>query len=274
MEKTKKNIGKVAIPGRISLYTIAGLGITGVGLLTGFFLSTNIGFSLSVIGLLLILFNFYYRFSANLPETTTPIPTKLLFLFWVTTLTINYLITNLFYNIFLLGFFLALVMRSTNIVLRRLYVKDKVQINKLLLIPVVGTTTLTFLCAFYFPVGYLYDIQGIFYELSWQVGNALWLIFTILISAIWVFPALTELDVALNYNNPTVSRKKFIYAGIKMLIPMICISIFQVLTVSIGFILTGGLHLGSWLMLISAGITIGIGIFIPHFMSGTIKVNP
>jgi len=270
MVSAEKNLSEIAIPGRFSIYTISGLGITGAGLLIGLFLSADIGFPLSLMGLLLILFNFYYRSSASIPESITPIPTKILFLFWITTLAINYLITNLFYNIFLLGFFLALVMRNTNIVLKRLYVKNKVQVNKILLIPAVSIAILTFLCAFYFPVGYLYDIQGLFYELSWQVGNALWLIFVILISAIWVFPALTVLDVALNYNDPKVSRKKMIYAGIKMLVPMICIFVFQVLTSSIGFILTGGFHLGSWLMFISAGVTLATGILISYIMKGTI----
>jgi len=114
LKTTKENINLnkreiLGIPGNFSIYTLIGIVITITGVILGFLISKDLGFSIGIVGLLLILFNFYLRSSLKSQKTVNQIPTKSLVLFFGGVLLINYIIYQLYYAIFLSAFSIAIM---------------------------------------------------------------------------------------------------------------------------------------------------------------------
>ncbi|MHA1310190.1 MAG: hypothetical protein ACTSQO_04600 [Candidatus Helarchaeota archaeon] len=248
------------IPGKFSIYTLSGLGITILGVIFGMFYYEDLGFTISIIGLLLILFNFYFINSVKKPKTINQIPSKYLVAFLGAVLLVNYLIYNLYYGLILLAFGTSLMLRSINITLRKLELKNDVPTRYILLIPIIITGTISFLCIFMFPIAYLLDPQANIIELNWMIGKIFGLILNIMIYSCWFFPILTCINVSLNADKITKVRNKFITSGIKIMIPSIILVVFYFINQIVTFILNPYIQLGGYLMFISGSILIISGL--------------
>ncbi len=248
------------IPPIFSKYTITGLIITIAGILVGFYFYDDLGFSLSLIGLLLIVFNFYLRSSSKNPNISQ-IPSKILTLFWAAVLLVNYLIYYLYYALLILGFSLALVLRIINIILRKLEVKNEIKTKYIPLIPIIAVSIITILCTFIYPIAYLLDPQDNIIELNWMIGKIFGLMLNILIYCMWYFPILTCINVSLNANRISKIRNKFITSGIKIMVPSLVLLVFYFINEIASFLLRPYIQLGGYLMLI-AGIILIISAFI------------
>ncbi|MHA1148345.1 MAG: hypothetical protein ACTSR8_08875 [Promethearchaeota archaeon] len=208
------------LPAKFSIYTLSGIVIISIGILLGYFYNKEMGFTFGLLGLIFILFNSYLRELLQSDANIKMINPKVLTLFWVGALALNYVIFQLPYTIIFLGFTMGLVLRIFNIIMHKLEKTTQKIIDKKKLILLIISSASLFFVAF-FPICSIVQNMGsggIYIDISWTVANVVGFIVYILFLSVLFFPVITGFDYLLNCDDPKEENKKFTISGIKSLL--------------------------------------------------------
>ncbi|MGQ4876883.1 MAG: hypothetical protein ACP6IY_22695 [Promethearchaeia archaeon] len=245
------------IPKKFSPFTIIGITILIICVNIKFFLNMTIAYFLGIFGLLLIMFNFYYRTSFQKVEGILSFNPKLLKIFWLLILIWTFFIFFSIDLIIVIGFFFALILRSVNIILRYFELENKINIDFIQKIYFISALIIIILCILLpicqIKISLPYGIISLnVYFLSLISVQNIFMYFLIVSS--WIFPMLTSIDNLLNNQDLEKYRKNFIFSGIKQSFISLILIIIALLNLIISLPIQIQLNIGIFLILVSASL--------------------
>ncbi|MHA1280974.1 MAG: hypothetical protein ACTSQP_00595 [Promethearchaeota archaeon] len=232
--------------------SLSGLAISIGGVLIGLILINYLGFIISILGLLLILINIYYRnvqLNNISPKMFPPISLVLFWLLAVIICSIIYRSPNI--SAFF-AFILAITLRVFNLLLHKAESLDTNDSDKRNLVLLLIALFILILTINFLPIFHIETIIG--------TAEKNFIVYLLIFSAI-LFPILTGFDIELNFEASKEKRRKLIISGLKISIVLIIIFLLALRIIPSPLqVLDGYVEFGFYVLFIPAGILFILGI--------------